>query len=221
MACVYKHIRQDTNDVFYIGIGKTTKRSTSHIGRNQYWWNIINKTVWISEIIEDGLTWDTACEREKYWIKYYGRKDLNEGTLVNMTDGGDGNINRICTKEFKDKLSKFNTGKILTDEQKEKISKSSKGKKITEEQKQKISSTLSGRRLSEDHKKNISDKMKGKFVGEQNPNFGKKVSDETKEKISLKSKNRKKLLCPHCNRYIDITVINRFHFDNCKLKRDL
>ncbi len=29
------------------------------------------------------------------------------------------------------------------------------------------------------------------------------------------------MLCPHCGRYIDITVINRYHFDNCKLKSDL
>lgn len=221
MACVYKHLRKDTNEIFYIGIGKTIKRSTSTIGRNKYWKNITNKTEWISEIIENGLTWNEACEREKYWIKFYGRKDLNEGTLVNMTDGGDGNVNRICTKEFKEKISKFNRGKILTEKHKEKISNSSKNKEISLEQRNKISNTLSGRKLTNEHKKNISLKMKGKFVGEQNPNFGKKISEETKEKIRLKSKNRKKLLCPHCDRYIDVTVIKRYHLDNCKYKNDL
>ncbi len=200
---------------------KTIKRSISTIGRNQYWKNITNQCEWVSEIIENNLTWEEACEREKYWIKFYGRKDLNEGTLVNMTDGGDGNVNRICTTEFKEKLRNFHKGKLLTEQHKEKISNSSKGKKISNEQKIKISKTLSGRKLTDEHKNNISKKMKGKFVGEQNPKFGKKLSDETKEKISLKSKNRKKMLCPHCGRYIDITVINRYHFDNCKLKSDL
>jgi hypothetical protein len=31
---VYKHIRKDTNEVFYIGIGKTEKRAYNKICRN-------------------------------------------------------------------------------------------------------------------------------------------------------------------------------------------
>lgn len=101
MAIVYKHIRKDTNEVFYVGIGKTNKRAYSKFGRNPFWYNIVNKTDYIVEIIETGLDWNTACNREQYWIQYYGRKDLNEGTLVNLTNGGDGVVNYKHTNEFK------------------------------------------------------------------------------------------------------------------------
>ena len=41
-------------------------------------------------LVIGGAGYIGACEGEKKWIKHYGRKDLNEGSLVNMTDGGDG-----------------------------------------------------------------------------------------------------------------------------------
>ena len=46
MAYIYKHIRLDTNEVFYIGIGSdnTYKRANLKKGRNIYWNNIINKS---------------------------------------------------------------------------------------------------------------------------------------------------------------------------------
>jgi hypothetical protein len=93
MAVIYKHIRIDTNEIFYIGIGKDIKRAYSKQNRNIYWKNIVNKTKYIVEIIKDNLNWEEACNEEIKLIKYYGRKDLNEGTLVNMTDGGEGNNN--------------------------------------------------------------------------------------------------------------------------------
>jgi F-type H+-transporting ATPase subunit b len=37
---------------------------------------------------------ETADKMEIYYIKKYGRRDLNEGTLLNLTDGGDGNGTR-------------------------------------------------------------------------------------------------------------------------------
>lgn len=43
MALVYKHIRLDTNQVFYIGVGKTDKRPYSKIYRNKHWHNVVNK----------------------------------------------------------------------------------------------------------------------------------------------------------------------------------
>ena len=43
MAIVYQYIRLDTNEVFYIGIGKTLIRSSSKANRNKYWKNVVNK----------------------------------------------------------------------------------------------------------------------------------------------------------------------------------
>lgn len=50
MAIVYKHIRKDTNEVFYIGIGNDIKRVTSLHHRNPLWHNIVNKVGFDYEI---------------------------------------------------------------------------------------------------------------------------------------------------------------------------
>ena len=198
MAYVYKHTRNDTNDVFYIGIGKYEKRAFSHSGRNRHWHNIVNKFGYSVEIIESNLEWEEACELEKYWIKFYGRRDLNEGTLVNMTDGGDGQIGRIATDDFKLKLKISNTGKVLSDKHKDKISKALIGKILSDEHKLNLSKSLMGKPHSEIHKSKISKSMKGKMAGDKHPNFNKHLSEETKQKLRISAlknaeKNRKVL----------------------------
>lgn len=96
MAYIYTHTRLDKNEVFYVGIGfgnnndKNYKRAYQKTKRNPFWNRIVNKTDYRIDIIEDELSREQAQEREKYWIKFYGRKDLKEGTLTNLTDGGDG-----------------------------------------------------------------------------------------------------------------------------------
>jgi hypothetical protein len=114
MAIVYQHIRKDTNEVFYIGIGKSLNRMQSKLSRNPMWHNIVNKTEYIAEIIEDGLSWENACIKEKELIGFYGRRDLNKGPLVNMTDGGDGQLGLIHTKNTKKLISNKLIGKPKT-----------------------------------------------------------------------------------------------------------
>jgi hypothetical protein len=107
MAYVYKHIRKDTNEVFYIGIGtlKNHKRVNSLLNRNNHWLNISKKVGYYSEIIADNITWEYACELEKYWISYYGRLDQKKGNLVNLTDGGEGTFGVIHSIETRKKQS--------------------------------------------------------------------------------------------------------------------
>lgn len=95
MAYLYRHIRIDTNEPFYIGIGSDCnfQRATSKIGRNLFWKKITTKTDYLIEIMLDGLTWEDACKKEKEFIQLYGRRDLGVGTLTNMTDGGEGQLN--------------------------------------------------------------------------------------------------------------------------------
>jgi hypothetical protein len=182
MAYVYKHIRTDTNEVFYIGIGTRNDRIYSKYGRNRHWHRIVKKYGFITEIIENDLTWEDACEREKYWIKYYGRRDLNEGTLVNMTDGGEGLNNFTHTEESKEKMSKsksgerhHNYGKSLKDFIKTKISNSHKGKTFSLSTREKMSKSKQGRKVSDETKKKMSEAHKGRAQ-----------SDTTKNKISKK-----------------------------------
>jgi hypothetical protein len=95
MAYLYRHVRLDKNEPFYIGIAKDEdkkyKRAYSKYYRNKYWHNVIELTQYEVEILLINLTWEEACQKEIEFIKLYGRKDLKLGSLVNMTNGGEGN----------------------------------------------------------------------------------------------------------------------------------
>lgn len=94
MACVYRHIRLDNNKVFYIGIGINTKRAYDIRQRNKYWHHVVNKHGYRVEVFLDNIDLDSAKIWEMYLIWLSGRADLGYGELVNMTDGGDGSINK-------------------------------------------------------------------------------------------------------------------------------
>jgi hypothetical protein len=111
---VYKHIRLDKNEPFYIGIGnkKNFGRAFefSKDKRNEIWWKIYSKTNISVEILYESLTKTDASLKEQELIKKYGRKDLNEGSLCNMTDGGDGIWNCIRTEKTRKLLSEQKIG---------------------------------------------------------------------------------------------------------------
>lgn len=123
MAYVYTHIRMDTYQVFYVGIGSKKSRLNSKKSRNKYWHSIVNKYGMSAQIIEDNLSWEKACECEKYWISYYGRENL-----CNMTDGGEGTYGRVVSSETRNKISISHKGKKLGPEHVRKISEGNKGK---------------------------------------------------------------------------------------------
>ena len=130
MAYLYRHIRLDKNEPFYIGIGKDNKEGEYHYNRaksrnrrNNHWKNIISKTEYEVEIVLDNITWDEACNQEKWWINFYGRRDLGTGSLVNMTNGGEGSAGHkyICTNESREKLKKSRALVKTTEETKNKM----------------------------------------------------------------------------------------------------
>ncbi len=112
MAYLYKHIRLDKNEVFYVGIGlKDTnnfKRAYEKTGRNNFWEKVIKLTQYKVEIIHEGISWEDACKKEIEYIKFHGRRNLSTGTLVNLTDGGEGSSGAIVSDEVKLKLQKIN-----------------------------------------------------------------------------------------------------------------
>lgn len=161
---IYKHIRPDTDEVFYIGKGNTSKTSheerykTSY-GRNKMWKSIVakNNGIFIPEIICYCDTEDEVNKLEVEYIAKYGRF-INGGKLCNMTDGGDGSVGLKVSDETREKLrERFsgenhpNYGKKLSKETclKKSISmknsdKNLKGKKLSEEWKNKIRVTKIG-----------------------------------------------------------------------------
>ena len=92
MAVVYLHKRNDTNEVFYVGIGKTPSRAFTKNNRNKHWHRVVEKYGYTIDVKVNDATYDEAIEIEKYLIAFYGRKDLGLGSLVNMTDGGEGSL---------------------------------------------------------------------------------------------------------------------------------
>jgi hypothetical protein len=165
MAYLYRHIRKDKNQVFYVGIGVKDdkyKRAYSKNQRNRMWNSIVKKTEYEVEIVLDDVSNDNIYEKEKEFISIYGRRDNFSGTLCNMTDGGEGCLG-------------FNH----TEETKKRISESKKG----------IKNPLcwinrKTKNTSEETKIKIREAHKGKFVGELNPYYGKKHSDEIRKKMS-------------------------------------
>ena len=129
-AYLYTHTRLDTNEVFYVGIGTQDnyiRASRSH-NRTNYWNNVVKRCGWKVDILYDNLSWEDACKKEKELIAFYGRIDLGTGTLVNLTDGGEGTLGHKHTEETKEKMSKTRKGRKYSEEHKLKTKNSMIGK---------------------------------------------------------------------------------------------
>lgn len=200
MSYVYRHIRLDKNEPFYIGIGSDEKykRAYTNNSRNKIWKSITLKTDYEIEILLDNLTWEDACKKEIEFIDLYKRK-CDNGILANLSLGGEGGAMGFKrTQENKDKISNYNKGKI-------------KPKYVGE----KISIKLKGIKRDDTFKKKLSNRMKGnKYT------LGLKISEAHKYKISLANKGIKKevIKCPFCEIEGGLPAMKRFHFDNCKSK---
>jgi hypothetical protein len=138
MAIVYRHRRNDTNEIFYIGIGKSDSdfnRAYSHKNRNVYWNNIVNVTKHRVEIMLQDITWEEACEKEIEFIDLY-KKNTQNGSLCNISDGGGGGY---LSKEINEKRKRSLIGHLVSQETRYKISLKSKGRKASEQTKIKMS----------------------------------------------------------------------------------
>ena len=73
---------------------------------------IVAKSEYEIEILFDDITYEEAKLKEIEFIKLYGRIDLNNGTLANLTDGGDGTLGVIVSKETRKKVANDLVAKI-------------------------------------------------------------------------------------------------------------
>lgn len=98
---VYRHIRVDKNEPFYVGIGTKPKHFTTHSReysrayskqRGNFWKLVTNKSDYIIEIIFESNSYIEVKNKEIEFVKLYGRKALRTGTLVNLTTGGEGDV---------------------------------------------------------------------------------------------------------------------------------
>jgi group I intron endonuclease len=112
---IYRHTRPDTNEVFYVGKGNNLDKRKPKYFRAQFkkrrsiFWNKVvlkNNGNYEVEIIFECENESFCNKKEKEFISLYGRRDIGKGTLVNLTDGGDGSSGLVYTNEMREKLIK-------------------------------------------------------------------------------------------------------------------
>lgn len=91
---LYQHIRLDTKEVFYVGVGtKNTKernykqiyrRAFTKANRNEFWNRVINKTNYKVEILKEFTSIDICLKEETLLIDLYGRIIDGTGKLTNI-----------------------------------------------------------------------------------------------------------------------------------------
>src|SRR3989304_85447 len=136
---IYLHINPLKNEIFYVGQGINKRAFATH-NRSEVWKRTVKKYGYIINIIETDLTKEQVNEREIFYIKKIGRRDLELGSLINFTNGGEGSVGRTpwnkgktgyktqkCSEETKTKIGKGNTGKIKTEVFCKKMSELKKG----------------------------------------------------------------------------------------------
>jgi hypothetical protein len=93
MFYVYRHIRLDKNEPFYIGIGMPKRfdnyrRARKTSDRNAIWKKIVSKTPYRIEIMLESDNINRIVDAEKFFIALYGKIVDGTGTLCNVQNGG-------------------------------------------------------------------------------------------------------------------------------------
>lgn len=131
-----------------------------------------------------------------------------------------------CSFETRKKLSvslkgkpAYNKGKKMSEEQKQKLKKAwenrSRNLPISEATRKKMSESAKNKPpVSEVTRKKMSESRKG----EKNGMFGKsamKGKHHTEESKNKMRKSKPLVMCPYCKKIGGISVMKRFHFENC------
>ena len=186
---IYMWLRKDGTP-YYVGKGSNRRGYTNrnHNVKRPKSSHLIIVQRWESE--------EKALEMEKWWINFWGRKDVDTGILRNRTDGGEGITNP--SPEFRESKrqallgKRIGAGQIVSDFNKKATSKRFKGKKKSEAHRAKLSKAAKNRICTPETRKIHS----LAHSGPKNGFFGRTHTPETCRKISETKKN-KALLCSH------------------------
>lgn len=196
MFYLYRHSCEINGETipFYIGIGKRERYYTSYqreyrrafcfIKRSRTWTGFVrNKKVnVIVEILFESDSHEFIKQKEKEFIKLYGRKNQGTGTLINLTDGGDGSLGYIPTEESRRKNSLAKKGKRLPLEVRQKIALANRGKKRDPVVVDRIRLSNIGRKRSLETRIKLSEAHKGNYWPEEKR---KKVSESLKKYFAV------------------------------------
>ena len=239
---MYVHKRKLDGVKFYVGISTNYKRPYQSKRNQKFWMDYTKKYDYDVDIIREGLSWEMACKVEIELIKQYGRRDLNEGELVNMTSGGDGTIGYKDTpKRIEEKRSfMLNNNPMHNSISRKKVSLSKIGMKrpdLSERNKDtdykkkcqtgymKFLETENGiEYLKQSSDRNSGDKNPSKLpenrkkISEGNKRFQSSLSEEDRSLRTLNSIN-KRIVCEHCGVETNKGNYARWHGGKCKTKK--
>ena len=179
-AYVYQHVRLDTNEVFYVGIGTKCKGPNDYqrahrITRRSVFWNkVFAKAGRAVEIVMDNIDVHQAKQKEIELIFFHGKRTTGAGPLVNLTDGGDGLFGYQMTDDHKKKIGAKNKNRKRTPEEIEQNRITHIGRKHSPESLEKMRIISTGKRHSQATKNMI-----------RAQRIGVKRSPETIEKMRI------------------------------------
>lgn len=174
--CVYKHTSPSGKSYIGLTCQGMERRARKGEGYKECsaFYNAIQKYGWNNfshEVLEDHLSFEEACEKERRYIAEY--QSLTSQNGYNLESGG--RVNTSVSEETRKKIAQTLTGrkgKPLSETQRRAISEARKGKKMpprSVETRKRLSAALKGRTFSEEHCRHISESKKGVFAGAKNP----------------------------------------------------
>lgn len=187
---IYCYLRTDGTP-YYIGKGFGNRAWGKHIGCKSKPPKEQSRIF----IMESNLTELGAFALERFYIRWYGRKDLGTGILHNRTDGGEGTSGQVMSEESKRLISIAMKERFQTETHpstgKEPWNKGKTyniSKPRSPEHLEKISKALTGKKLSEEHKRKVSIGKKGSIPWHKGKTGV--FDNETLQRMSEKKKGK-------------------------------